>query len=362
MKHQETSTKVANALTLFSELEKQTLKLIDQEWNYRKKIFSNLSNFLYFLLKSDAIIVLLLMLMILIFASYSSYPRILSHIPPVLQNLYADTLSPAILLLAPMILIIFAPWLIIDKFADRYIKNDRIKKIYDKYRFTITPYFSMPVFLYAFDSFIPGVFMEPLKLYALVVFSSILIVTLWITAIFIGPSNMIYMISIFSKKSHLDFSNRVVQKLNKSYQETLDKKEWERIQAITREQATDLGLQSQLFSRFSIVLVLISIFITFGNIVWKHISDVAILVAKHIRDFFVLDFGGHDVIAASIFFMLIIVSILALFFRYFYFSYARSHAYSIIGLFCQIKLEEMEKAKRPSSVPLSKQLGCYSSQ
>nr|VFK52206.1 MAG: hypothetical protein BECKTUN1418D_GA0071000_101521 [Candidatus Kentron sp. TUN] len=258
MKCQETNLETASTLTLFSKLEKQAHKVIDQEWGYKKKVFGSLSDSLYFLLRSHAIIISLLMLMFFVYELPSIYPRIVSHIP-ILQRMDIDELLFVIPFMS--MLIILSPLFIVDTLLGRSVINDCLKKIYNKYRFVITPYFSIPILLYVLDAFILDTYPILLELYLMILLIySVPVVMMWIGLIHIGPSNLIHMISIFSKTDYLDFRKRVLQKLNNSYQETLDKNGWERIRVITEQQATSLGLQNQLFSKLSVVLALISIF------------------------------------------------------------------------------------------------------
>nr|VFK52675.1 MAG: hypothetical protein BECKTUN1418F_GA0071002_10121 [Candidatus Kentron sp. TUN]VFK53220.1 MAG: hypothetical protein BECKTUN1418E_GA0071001_10141 [Candidatus Kentron sp. TUN] len=355
MKCQETNLETASTLTLFSKLEKQAHKVIDQEWDYKKKVFGSLSDSLYFLLRSHAIIIFLLMLMVFVYVSPSIYPRIVSHIP-ILQRMDIERL-PFVIPLMSIMLIILSPLFIVDTLLGRSVINDCLKKIYNKYRFVITPYFSIPILLYVLDAFILDAYPILLELYLMILLIySVPVVMMWIGLIHIGPSNLIHMISIFSKTDYLDFRKRVLQKLNNSYQETLDKNGWERIRVITEQQATSLGLQNQLFSKLSVVLALISIFMA---IIKEYISDKAITVIKYIQDFFDLHSNGQEAIIQFIFFTVIIIFIVYLVLRYIYFSYTRSHIYSIIGLFCQMKLEEIENAEEKSYISLSKRLGCH---
>nr|VFJ54871.1 MAG: hypothetical protein BECKFM1743C_GA0114222_101461 [Candidatus Kentron sp. FM]VFJ55638.1 MAG: hypothetical protein BECKFM1743A_GA0114220_101521 [Candidatus Kentron sp. FM]VFK10719.1 MAG: hypothetical protein BECKFM1743B_GA0114221_101521 [Candidatus Kentron sp. FM] len=183
-------------------------------------------------------------------------------------------------------------------------------------------------------------------------------------AILIGPSHIIYMISIFSKSDHLDFSKRVLHKLDNVFQEKVDKEGWERILDITKQQVPALGLQSQIFLK--LFLALTSAFIAFvmdAVAIGKSIiPDAAAIkeIIKNVAHFLGLNLGDQsDVTVSFVLFVSIMLYIFILAYNYFYFSYKRSHAYSIIGLFCHRKLEEIAESKKASSIPLSRRLGCH---
>nr|VFJ57975.1 MAG: hypothetical protein BECKFM1743A_GA0114220_102054 [Candidatus Kentron sp. FM]VFJ58378.1 MAG: hypothetical protein BECKFM1743C_GA0114222_102224 [Candidatus Kentron sp. FM]VFK10667.1 MAG: hypothetical protein BECKFM1743B_GA0114221_101496 [Candidatus Kentron sp. FM] len=80
MKHREGSPEIGNAFTLFSKLENETLKLMEQEWDYKKKVFGKLSSILHFVIRTHAIITFLLVLVFSAYLLLSIFPQIVDRI------------------------------------------------------------------------------------------------------------------------------------------------------------------------------------------------------------------------------------------------------------------------------------------